>query len=146
MAYDQPVVPGAVIATVAANQVTLLLLKPVPSQYLPSLLRWMLTWTTATPEAGLASDAVPVIVLREAIDVPVPGLVTLDVGAVVSTVMPLELVVAERLPAPSYVRTATKYLVPLVRVSPVLVMLVVLPTSVQVSTLVPPAVVPRAYS
>jgi hypothetical protein len=56
-AYDQLVVaPGAVLATVAANHMAVLLLKPVPFQY-KLLLFLMLTSTFCTPEA--VSLAVP---------------------------------------------------------------------------------------
>src|SRR5207237_571100 len=81
------------------------LLKADPFQYRLSLLRLMLTSTFWTPLAPVpVSLAVPEMALSVLTLAPLAGLPTLEVGAVVSTVMPLELVPAERLPAASYRR------------------------------------------
>ncbi len=75
---------------------------------------------------------------------PMPSLTVPEVGAVVSTVTPLDVATELTFPTVSVARTDTKYVVPSNSASELLVTLVALALLVQLLMSVPPAVVPIA--
>jgi hypothetical protein len=96
------------------------------------------------PECGSVTDQLAFNVVR--LEVYSPSSFTVGAaGGDESTVIPSELPTALHIPAPFFALTAKKYFVPSTKARPDFVTSVSVPTDVQSTTLVLPALVPIAY-